>query len=424
MRMTGPYGRVEYAGSKGSGSAEDPYIPEVLDISLESYATIDSTLRVGSVTTIGDYKQILGKDTILFDEQLSGGATSVFEQEHDGVKMSVFADGDYVIRETKMAHNYVSGNPHIFEQTTIDMTPVAGVVKEMGYFSTSDVAPFEAEKDGFALVTDDTTIYLKVCKRGVEIFSAAQADWDDPLDGTGPSGLTVDPSAFNVLIGEFLFLGGTVFRAGFIVGPEVTWFHTFKNSNHKASVFVGSPTQPLRWSIRSTGGAGSFYHICGKVGTIGQVAVKGISRLHSNGATFINANVKGTTYALLGIRPSSRFVTVNPAAIGGMAGTADQFLLEIRLNPVIAGTVNWVDPGGHHHHDEFIGAPNGSNTVTNGIVLGGMYITNKSTADISLNNLLRPGCTIDGVHDELVLCATPLGANLNVYGSMQITIQP
>jgi len=395
-----------------------------MDNMLDAYATIDSTVRVGSVTTIGDYKQLLDKDTLLFDEKLGGGATSVFEQVHDGVKMSVSSNGDYAIRETKMTHNYVSGNPHIFEQTTIDMTPVAGVVKEMGYFSTTSVAPFEDLKDGFALITDDTTIYLKVCKRGVEVFSAAQADWDDPLDGSGPSGLTVNPSNFNVLIGEFLFLGGTVFRAGFIVGPKVTWFHTFENSNNMPSVFVGSPTQPLRWSIRSTGGAGSFYHICGKVGTIGSVAAKGISRLHTNGATHVNANSVGTTYALLGVRPNTRFVTVNPAAIGGLAATNDRFLLELRLNPTIAGTVVWVDPGGHHHHDEFVGASNGANTVTGGVVLGGMYIAGNGSDAIPLDNLLRPGCTIDGIHDELVLCATPLGSNLDVYGSLQITIQP
>ncbi|MCK4500448.1 hypothetical protein KAU11_08115 [Candidatus Babeliales bacterium] len=379
-------------------------------------------MRVGQVTTLGDYKQLTGKDTLLLNEAVGGTATSVYESLHGGVKMSVLGAGDYVVRETKQVHNYVSGNPHVFEQTTIDLTPAAGVVKQMGYFSSDAVAPYDAGLDGFCLETDDTTVLLKVYKQGVAVFSAAQATWDDPLDGTGASGVTIDPSAFNVLIGEFLYLGGTVFRAGMIVGPKIAWFHTFENSNNRNSTFVGSPTQPLRWSIRSTGGAASMYQVCGKVGSVGTVETTGIVTGHSNGADFVNANVVGTSYALLGIKANTRKITLRPTGIGGMTASNSQFLLELRLNPVVAGIFNYADSG--EGYDEVKGAVDGSNTTTGGKVLGCMYVTGKGSDAIALDNLLRPGCTLAGIHDTLVLCVTPLGSNLDVYGSIHITVQP
>ena len=414
----------------GSGTDKDPAILSVaLESTLEAtaeslsdFATIDSTLRVGEVTNLGDYKQIVGKDARLFDEVVGGAATSVYEVENGGVRMSVAADGDYVIRQTKAVHNYTSGNPHVFEQTVIDMSPVVGVVKEIGYYSSSTTAPYEAEKDGFILQTDDTTIHLKVLKGGTEIFSAAQAEWDDPLDGNGASGIAVDPSMFNVLIGEFLYLGGTVFRAGMIVGTRVRWFHTFKNSNFKPSTFVLSPNQPLRWSIRSTGGASSMVHVCGKVGSVGRVESKGIATNVNSKAAFVNANVVGTTYALVGARPNNKNRPVRPASFGGLAGTADQFLLEVRLNPTVAGVVSYTDSG--DGYDSALGAIDGSNIVTGGIILDAMYVEGKGSAVLPLSNLLRPGYSIAGVADTVVLCVTPLGANLDVYGSLQITVQP
>ena len=414
----------------GEGTEESP---AVLSVSLESsleataeslsdFTTIDSTLRVGSVTNLGDYKQIIDKDVRLFDEAVGGSATSVYEAVNGGVRMSVAADGDYVIRQTKAVHNYTSGNPHIFEQTVIDMAPVSGVVKEMGYYSSSSTAPYDAEIDGFVLQTDDTTIHLKVVKGGTDIFSAAQADWDDPLDGTGPSGIVVNPAMFNVLIGEFLYLGGTVFRAGMIVGSRVRWFHTFKNSNFKPSTFVLSPNQPLRWSIRSTGGSGSMVHVCGKVGSIGKVESVGVATNENNKATHVNANTIGTSYVLIGVKPNNKRRPIRPAAFGGLAGTADQYLLEVRLNPTVAGAISFTDSG--NGYDSAVGAADGSNTVTGGIVLDAMYVEGKGSAVLPLSNLLRPGYTIDGVADTVILCVTPLGANLDVYGSIQTTVQP
>lgn len=415
----------------GEGSEGDPFVLAVADTSggssevgntLSGYNTIDSALRVGILNTLGDYKQLTGKDTILFDEKMGGTGTSIYLEVDGGVKMSVSSAGDYVIRETKLAHNYTSGNPQIFEQTTIDLTPVAGVVKQLGYFCSSTVAPYSAELDGLLLETDDTDLYFKAYKRGVETFSRVRSGWDDPLDGSGPSGVTLNPAGFQAMVCEFLYLGGTVARFGFLIGDRVVWAHTFENSNVKGSTIIGTPVQPLRWSIRSTGGVGSLYHICGKVGTIGAVNASGITRLHDSGSTFINADTVGTTYAIMAVKPNNRSIPITVSKISGLAKTADNFLLELRLNPSVAGTFTYSDSG--HGHDEAIGDPSGSNVVTGGIKLGGDYIHSSGSASIPLDNLLGAGCSIDGVHDALVLCVTPLGANLDVYGAVSITIQP
>lgn len=414
-------GTNRWLNKRGLGTEASPFLEE-----LDSVKTIDSVLKTASMSTIGDYKQLTQKDAVLFDEQIGGGATSVYESSNGGVKMECYNTGDFVIRQTRVSHSYVSGNPQVFEQTTIDMSPVSGYEKCIGYFSSNTVGDFSTNYDGFILVSEGTGLFLKVMKGGTAVLEAAQTSWDDPMDGTGASGITLDPSKFQALVGEFLYLGGTVFRAGFLIGAEVIWVHTFKNTNITASTFVRSPNQPLRWEIRNiSAGAvtASMYHVCGKVGTLGSMASKGISRFHSSDEIFINTNVIGTKYAVLGIKGINKNTTINISAMTGMALTTDKFLMELVMNPVVSGTFNYVDDV-QHQHSIAMGATDGSNIISSAeAILAGEYITSSGSGSIVVNNLLRMGSKIDGTFDSMVVCITPLGANLDVVAGITVSIE-
>lgn len=400
----------------------DPRTGYPINRSIEDFATITGGIKNQRVITIGDYKQLNGKDGLLFNEVVNGTATSVHESANGGVKMTVNANGDYVIRESKATHNYTSGNPQEIELTTIDLTPVSGVVKRFGYISRSTVAPYTANLDGFCFETDNTTIYAKVYKNGTAIFSEARASWDDPLDGTGKSGLTLNLANFHAVYIDFLYLGGTCARFGFVVGNEVIIAHTFKNANFLNSTFVSSPNQPLCWEIRSTGGVGSMYHICGKVASQGDVDNVGINLAYSNGTSFINANTAGTKYALIGVKPTNRNSTVQVAKFGAMALTSDKCLIEVIINPTVAGTFTYnaiTNTGYSIAYGDSAGNPS-SNTVTGGVPIAAAYITGGGEGVADLQNLLKLGRTIVGVYDSAVLCVTPLTANLDMVGNITV----
>ena len=411
-------GATKYLKRNGLGTSASPFT----DV-LEGAFNIDSSLNTSSATTIGDYKQLTGKDDVLIDEVVNGTATATFNTTNNGVDMAVSANADYIIRQTKNFHNYTAGNPQRVEITCIDITPVANIIKRFGYYSSSSTAPYTASLDGMCLETDDTNVYLKIYKSGTAVFSAVQSSWDDPMDGSGRSGLTLTKASFHVMVIDFLYLGGTCARFGFVINDSVTWVHVFSNSNNNASTFVASPNQPLRWEIRSSGGSTSFHQICGKVATVGVLKGDGITRSHSLGADHINANTIGTKYALIGVKPNSRLITLNVSSLTAVALTADAFLLELVLNATVAGTFTY-SPVTDTDYDIAIGSTDGSNTISTGTVLGGMYISSSGGAQLDIDNILRPGCTIPGVFEDLVLCVTPLGANLDILGNINVTVQP
>jgi hypothetical protein len=60
----------------------------------------------------------------------------------------------------------------------------------------------------------------------------AQADWNqDPLDGTGPSGLTLDSSKAQILYMDIEWLGLGTVRTGFIINGAFVPCHNFDHAN-------------------------------------------------------------------------------------------------------------------------------------------------------------------------------------------------
>lgn len=418
LQVLDALGVSKYLKKDGLGTSSKPF----KDV-IERYHGINSTLITSEALTLNEYKQVVGKDDVLFDEELgAGGSAATVDAVNGGVELAVTASGEYAIRQTKNIHTYIAGNPQQIEMTTKDITPVAGTVKRMGYYDSSTTSPFTAELDGLCLETDGSTEYFKVYKNGATIFSAARSGWDDPLNGSGESGITFAAANFQALIIEFLYLGGTCARFGFIINDMVVWCHTFSNSNVNSATMIKTPNKPLRWEIRSSGGASTFHHICGKVGMLGKPISKGVTRHHNNGSTYINANVVGTKYALLGVKPNSRAINLQVLDITGMPITADGFLLELVLNPTVAGTFTY-SAVTDAHYDLAVGAADGSNTITNGTSLGGGYVSSSGDISIELDNTLGIGCLIDGTFDNIVLCATPMSANLDVVGGFSVSVK-
>ena len=386
--------------------------------------TLNSALKVVSTITLGDFKQLVQKDALVFNEVVGGTATSVYENAHGGVKMTVNASGDYVVRESRIVFNYTAGNPQVVELTAIDLTPVVNVIKRVGYGSRTTVAPHATGIDGFCFETDNTDLWVKVYKGGSVLYEARQDKWDDPmLTTSGRSGLILDKSKFQAMVIDFLYLGGTCVRFGFIIGETVNWVHTFKNSNIGASTFVLSPNQPVFWDIRSSGAAvASLYHICCRVASLGDINNIGYVRHHNNAAAFTNANTVGTKYALIGVQQTNRNYVTEVVSFSAMALTADKYLVELIVNPTVAGvfTYNAVANSGYSIAlGDSVGNPS-TNTVTGGIVIDGGYASSGQDMAEHTSNFLRIGRTIAGVYDTIVVVVTPLTVNLDILGGVEV----
>ena len=297
------------------------------------------------------------------------------------------------------------------------------MVKRVGAFRSSTIAPYDTDFDGIYLESDGTNINAVIKKGGVTLISIPQAGWDDPLDGTGPSGINYDFSQFSVLQLDFLYLGGTWVRFALIIGGDLVYFYTHKHSGSFPSTFVNSPYFHIRWEIRSTGGAGQLDQICGAFAVLGSRDTVGREFSIDNDTDFINANSTGTEYLLLAIRLKSTNLNsyVIPRTATSLCTTNDNYILRLRINPTIAGVLTWV-PLANNSCEYAKGDIAGTNTITaTNPPLASIYSTQQQTGVLQEAFLSAIGSNIDGTADILTISAVPLSSNMDIFASLNLT---
>lgn len=338
------------------------------------------------------------------------------------VTMSVTA-GQYAIAQTKLCHPYISNHPSLYSITFAGFDVQANVTKRVLACRTSTVAPYTANLDGMGIEMDGTTYNLIIRKNGAVVATVARAAWDDPLDGTGASGINYNFANFTVLSFDFLYLGGTGVRFFIKYGQQTYLFHTYNHAGLNANTFVDSPNFYIRWEIRSTTGTGAMRQICGSYSVLGGTEAIGKEFACDNGTAYVNANVVGTEYLLLAMRLKSTNLNsyVVPTAINALAATNDNYILRLRLNPTIAGAaLTWNNLV--NTPCEFArGDAAGTNTITaTNPTSASFYAPQNQEQIVQKAFLLALGSTISGTADILCLTATPLSANLDIYGALNV----
>lgn len=366
----------------------------------------------------GNYLQFRDNLPLLFD-RVGTGTQSYANGE---VQLSVAAN-QYVLCQSKAFSPYLAGKPTGIKLTFRGMSHVVDLTQRVGFGSRTTSAPYVADFDGFYFESNGTDYQIVTANKafGAEA-PITQANWDDPLDGSGPSKLTVDFTKFTVLEFDFLYLGGTALRCFVNIGGQKVLFHTIKWSNDKDNTIFLSPNQPVFYEVRSSGGVGGFTQICAGTEVQGTLELVGVDRGFDNETAFINASTIGTNYLLKAIRLQSAkrdaFVKIN--SISTMALTNDYFKYFLVLNPTIAGTVTW-NTVANSVLEEADGATNGTNTVTGGTRLLTGYVERRTAVQKSVNGLLRLGTTIAGVSDIIAVCAQPLQAGLDALAGINTT---
>lgn len=409
------------------GDNPRPTTTEVIPVEIQNHllnaASIDAAnrMRVSQQITLGDYRQTNDNLPYFFDEFVEGTATATYEQSKGGVNMAVANDGDYAIRQTFQTHNYSAGKSQLIEITFTDMAPQTDVLKRQGYYESDFNEPFDAGLDGFMIESSNGEVRFRVVKNDVDKLNVSQSNWNqDTFDGNGPSGVNINWNNFNVLVIDFLYLGGTSVRFGFIINGAIQWAHIFNHSNNFNETIVTRPSLPIRAEIRSEGGAGSMYQICSQVSSEGVVAEAGRVRGFDMGTTNVDANTIGTMYPLIGIRLKSTYrdVSISPVSYNAISTTNDNFLLRLVINPTLSATPTWVSGGDGAVE---ISTQSGSSlTATDGNVISSKYGLQNNVVDGVEESARRIGQGIDGTPDEMWLCAIPLSTNLDILGTLKI----
>jgi hypothetical protein len=377
-------------------------------------------LRTSEVLSLVSYTQNYDDQSAITDEETNGGGSVVYDQSTASSVFSVPASaGAFAIQQTYEWYGYQAYKSQQAAWTLSGMQPQAGVEKRFGLFHSSTVSPFSASYDGIFFEVLESGISIITSRNGTETSRTAQANWFDPMQAvTDPSGNVLDLTYAQIFGLDYEWLGVGRARTSVTIDGIAKLLDTvsFANDGVSTTPYMQTGTQPLRWEIRSTGGAGSFRQICAAVGTEGaQNRPPGIWAADT-GTTPIVATTAGNEYAILGIRTQSNKAAaiVDLVRFGVLATSNPNYIARIRLNPTVAGTFTYSD---HSNSAMQVAVGGSTNTVTGGRPLAAEPGASQVGGKISVERALRFGSSIAGVHDAVVLTIEGVNNNLGVLAS-------
>lgn len=377
-------------------------------------------LRVSEVTTLLDMKQLHDSQPLLVDiETIGAGASENHSTVNAETTIATTATNDAVICQTFQRFNYQSGKSQLIFMTFSDFQAETNIEKRIGYFSSSTVSPYTADKDGIFLYNDGTDVYFQVYREGTEVHSIVQDDWDDPLNGSGESGITIDWGKTQIFALDFEWLGVGRIRGCLVIDGQFFPFHYINNANNEDNVYMSTPNQPLRWEIRQTGaGSGSMNYICASVSSEGGINEIGKILSDNQGSTQTDANSTAQTYALIGIRlrDTNLDAVIDLVEFSVLSASNDNQLWKVILNPTVGGTFTYANVS--NASVQTAKASGSGNTITGGTLLDSGYLNQQSSIRDAVQSAINLGAAIDGTRDEIVLCTQPLTSNTDVYGSI------
>jgi hypothetical protein len=275
-------------------------------------STVDAfgRLRVSQPYTLFDSQSRFAADSSYSYVTATGGTTS-FNTNQSSVNLSVTTtSGSTAVAQTFRVFPYQPGKGLLTMQTFTMAAAQTNLRQRIGYFSAYNGVYLQQSGSTLSFVVRTYTSGSVDDSRSV-----SQANWNgDKLDGTGPSGVTLDVTKTQILWFDFEWLGVGNVRCGFVINGEYIICHTFQNANQSTStaVYIQTAILPLRYEIATTAttsSAATLQMICSTViseGGYEQVSQIYTASAHNNGVSI--ANNTGLTFTpLISIRVNSSY---------------------------------------------------------------------------------------------------------------------
>lgn len=309
----------------------------------------------------------------------SVGATGTFNSNTSSIDMTVdTVSNHYCYRESKKVFAYQPGKS-LQVIKTFTMNPhKTNLRQRAGYFST---------ENGFFVERSDLTAsnvcFVKRSKAtGVVVDTPVdQSDWNvDPLDGTGPSKLTLNMDNPQILFMDIEWLGTGTIRMGFIIGGQMIHCHSFHHSNLSSSskgAYMQTACLPIRSEIENIGtteSSSTYKQTCATVISEGGYGLTGRPRMIGQDPNpGIRLTTAGTYYPLTSIRlnPAMPDALVVPSSAALLPINTGNYRYKFVIGAAITGGV-WANVSS----DSFVQYnTNTSATMSGGTDLTGGYMT-------------------------------------------------
>lgn len=379
--------------------------------------------RVSEAETVFDSKLLLDNAPLRWDDVATSGAgtSSTFNTNQSSVTLAVSnLTAGTRVRQSKRRFAYQAGKSQLIMLSGVFGTAATGITRRIGYFD-----------DQNGLFFEQTSAGLRVVRRTYVTGSAVdnpvtQASWNlDTMNGSGPSGINIDPTKTQIFVIDFEWLGVGRVRMGFVINGKIYYCHEFLNANNLTVVYMTFPNLPVRYEISNdgTGGVANLVQICSAVQSEAGREDVGLTFAVNRGASALTTLNDANMYPLIALQYQSgkSVIPINLLGFSVACSTATTvFAVHLILNPTVAGTALSFTNLTNSALAYDISRTNGT-TVTGGTIIDSTVGVTQKASSIKLESPsdISLGATIAGVSDVLVLAVQRLtGTTEPFYGSI------
>lgn len=361
--------------------------------------------RVSEPYTLFDSQNRYAADN-QFDVSTTGTGSTTFLSNEAAVKMEVTGAGvGSVTRQSYRSFPYQPGKGLLVLATFVmDSSQSVNLTQRVGYYNDQNGVFFQRIDGTYSFV-----LRSYVTGSVSDARTVNQSAWNgDKLDGTGESGLTLDPSKAQILWMDFEWLGVGSIRCGFIINGQYIVCHTFTNANEITSVYMTTAILPVRYEISTAAAvAASMKSICCSVISEGGFQQVSIDHVARRTTAFTNIDT-AAFYPIVSIRLASgrTGAVVLPNRVQFLPLTSQNYEVALIKNATLTGAT-WaatVPTDSNVDYDVAATAMTGGSIIqTDYITSTGSGGTTNTSAATGYNWDLQIGASISGTSDVYTL---------------------
>lgn len=347
-------------------------------------------LRVSEPVTLLEVQNQYNTNSLRMEGGNSGaGVAPAFSANTRLVTLQVNAGGSGG-NSFEQSYQYISyqpGKSHYILMTGVLGAGVAGAVKRFGYGDSSNGIFYEQNGTSGLRFNRRTSTSGSVVNNTVD-----QSDWNlDKFDGTGPSGVTINPVNCFILVIDLQYLGMGRVRIGFDIAGVIYYAHQFLNANVLTVPYMQSAALPILAEINATAALASpatAMFKCAAVVSEGGFELE-TGREFSTTGSVTAAN--GSRTQVLSLRPALTFNGITNRGLFVLEtieilSGGNPLLWELCIGVGFTVQPTFADVNSTY---SFMQAGTGGTvpTLTNGIVIASGYVTSGGGALRSLSSM-------------------------------------
>lgn len=372
-------------------------------------------LRVSNPYTFFD-SALTGERRYDWSSATSTGGTVTFDYNANVRNLNVTtASGSEVVRESMWCFPYQAGKSLLTMSSFCMNAAKTGLRQRVGYFTSNNGIYFEQANTTKNMVIRSSSSGSLVEER------VPQANWNtDKLDGTGPSGITLDTSATQIFWCDVEWLGVGTVRTGFVINGQFIVCHTFNHANNPTytTTYMGTATLPCRYEITNTAGTvgtSTMKQICSTVISEGGYNMPAATQVVGTGTNTVRLSTAGTYYPIASIRLNSSYLNsiVKVSQVDILSTSVNYYRWVLIKNGTLTGAT-WAAPGSTR-----VDADIAATAITGGTIEQSGFATARIMSELNADNIYSQlGRTVSGVSDIYTLAIAATANNADVLAQL------